>query len=169
MPVTVVPGPSAVTTATALSGLVESSFWFVGFLPRRGGKRKDLLDRIARTEEPVVLFEAPNRTAATLGDLAELCPDRLAVVCRELTKLHEEARRGSLTELAKQSEWRGEVTIVLGPWTTPEATMAPETLDARIDEVLAGGASARDAARELADETGLPKRELYERIVARKN
>ncbi|MCA9592493.1 MAG: 16S rRNA (cytidine(1402)-2'-O)-methyltransferase [Myxococcales bacterium] len=166
--VSVIPGPSAVTTAAALSGLVESSFWFVGFLPRRGGKRRELLERIAHCPDPVLLFEAPNRTAATLEDLAALCPERSAVVCRELTKLHEEARRGTVAELSKEPTWRGEITLVLGVGGDAPVRVSETDIDARIDELLTSGSSAKDAARELARETGLSRRELYERVVARK-
>jgi 16S rRNA (cytidine1402-2'-O)-methyltransferase len=168
--VVVVPGPSAVTAAIALSGLVEGPFLFLGFLPRHGGKRRRALGRIARTPEPVVLFEAPGRTAATLSDLSALMPDRSAVACRELTKLHEEVRRGRLAELAEIADWRGEVTLVLG--STPAGvegdpvTHPGESLEQRIEQLLRSGSTTRQIVAELAPGAGLSRRELYAKIQA---
>lgn len=164
--VEVVPGPSALTAAVALSGLVEGPFLFLGFLPRSGGKRRAALERVAATTEPVVLFEAPNRTAATLADLAALEPGRVACVCRELTKIHEETVRGSLAILAEPArEWRGEVAIVVGPGTgRPAPRLDDAELDARITERLDAGASPRTVTDELLADSGLPRRELYARI-----
>jgi 16S rRNA (cytidine1402-2'-O)-methyltransferase len=159
--VAVIPGASAVTAAIALSGLVEGPFLFVGFLPRKGEKRRKWLERIAATGEAVILFEAPHRTAETLRDLAALAPDRLACVAREMTKLHEETLRGSVSELARMDrEYRGEVTIVLGPSDRegPEESIDVERL---VMQRLQSGASAKDIATELATLTGQPRRALY--------
>ena len=167
--VVVIPGPSAVSTAVALSGLVEGPFSFVGFLPRRGRKRAEALERVARAAEPVVLFEAPGRTQATLSELAQAMPDRPAVVCRELTKLHEEAHRGTLTELCSVSTWRGEITIVLGaagPIAPTSDCSADGSLEAAIVERLRAGASAKTVVAELAPTTDIPRRELYARVQA---
>ncbi len=167
VPVAVVPGPSALTAAVALSGLVEGPFLFLGFLPRTGAKRRTALERIAATAEPVVLFEAPNRTAATLADLAALTPDRSACVCRELTKLHEQSVRGALGALADPPrEWRGEVVIVVGGGDgRPAAPRLDDVeLDARIAARLDAGASPRSVTDELLGESGLPRRELYARV-----
>lgn len=162
--VSVIPGPSAVTAAVAASGLVDSAFVFLGFLPRAGGKRRDALERVARTLEPVVLFEAPNRTAATLAELAASAPERPVAVCRELTKLHEETLRGTLVELAlPEREWRGEIVIVLGPGRAAPATV-PADLDDRIRELVSGGASTRDVVAALLPASGLSRRELYARV-----
>jgi 16S rRNA (cytidine1402-2'-O)-methyltransferase len=167
--VVVVPGPSALSAAVALSGLVEGPFSFLGFLPRRGRKRTEVVERVVRTAEPVVLFEAPGRTRATLSELAEAMPDRPAVVCRELTKLHEEARRGPLSELCTVASWRGEITIVLGA-TRPAApsrnSAASGSLEAEILERLRSGASAKTVVAELAPTSGIPRRELYARVQA---
>ncbi len=162
---TVIPGPSAVTAAVALSGLVEGPFLFLGFLPRRGKKRHGAIDRIARSAEPVVLFEAPNRTQATLEELAGVMPERQASVSRELTKLHEETLRGTLAELSARSEWRGEIAIVLGPGDGGAAE-APDdaALDARIGELLGQGASPRSVADELTAWSRRPRREVYARV-----
>ncbi|MFC1641559.1 16S rRNA (cytidine(1402)-2'-O)-methyltransferase [Myxococcota bacterium] len=164
--VVAVPGPSALTAAVAVSGLVAGSFWFVGFPPRKGPERRALVTRIAGTQEPVVLFEAPGRTGSVLRELAELMPEREASVSRELTKAFEETRRGTVTELAQCADWRGEVTIVLGRWagkaTRPERTAYD--IDRAIDDRLARGESAKSIARCLAHETGLSRRGLYARV-----
>ncbi|MBN2194260.1 MAG: 16S rRNA (cytidine(1402)-2'-O)-methyltransferase [Polyangiaceae bacterium] len=159
--VQVVPGPSALTAAVALSGLVEGPFFFAGFLPRKGGKRRDLLGRIMRSVDPVVLFESPQRTAATLAELAEGEPGRPVAVCRELTKLHETTVRGTLAELAAAAEWRGEVVIVLGPGSPASEVLDPDALRAAIRRRLSAGASVREVSAALAEETGRPRRELY--------
>lgn len=165
--VTVVPGPSAVATAIALSGLVDAAYFFAGFLPRQGSKRTAAIDRIASATEPVVIFEAPGRTPSTLADLAQRTPERPAAVCRELTKLHEEALRGSLAELAAQSrELRGEVVIVLGAMEVAVALPTDDQIDARIRQELGTGASARDVADRLTAWSGRPRREVYARVIA---
>jgi 16S rRNA (cytidine1402-2'-O)-methyltransferase len=166
LPVSVVPGPSALTAAVAASGLVEGRFWFVGFLPRKGSARRELVARIAATRDPVVLFEHPGRTRATLSELGAESPERLASVCRELTKLHEQTVRGPLGDLAQQTAWRGEVTIVLGPHEPPRAEPCADTLDRRIVERLEHGESTKDIARELGRETGLGRRAVYQRAQA---
>jgi len=163
--VTVIPGPSAVTAAVALSGLVEGPFLFLGFLPRRGKKRHEAMERIARSVEPVVLFESPNRTQDTLEELARAMPERQAIVSRELTKLHEETVRGTLDELSARSEWRGEIAMVIGAGNG-EAADAPDdaALDARIGELLAEGVSPRSVADELTAWSRRPRREVYARV-----
>jgi 16S rRNA (cytidine1402-2'-O)-methyltransferase len=166
-----IPGASAVLAAVALSGLVTGGFRFVGFLARSGPERREDIARIVETPESVVLFESPQRTADTLVELAQAMPDRDVVVARELTKLHEEAVRGTLAELAAQEkrEWLGEVTIVLGPARARTGPgMSDEAIDARIDEELALGRRAKDVAEAIAIESGRPKREVYARIVARR-
>lgn len=166
-----IPGPSAVLAALSLSGLLTTGFRFVGFLPRGGPERREALALIAATPEAVVLFESPQRGAATLAELARIMPAREVVVARELTKVHEEAVRGTLEELAAPSEreWLGEMTLVLGPQAVASAPrLGDAEIDARIDEALALGRRARDVAEALALETGLPKRELYARVIARR-
>ena len=166
-----IPGASAVLAAIALSGLVTGGFRFVGFLARSGPERREDITRLVETPESVVLFESPQRTADTLTELSQAMPDRDAVVARELTKLHEEAVRGTLAELAAQEkrEWLGEVTIVLGPARARSGPgMSDESIDARIDEELALGRRAKDVAEAIALESGRPKREIYGRVVARR-
>jgi 16S rRNA (cytidine1402-2'-O)-methyltransferase len=169
--VEVVPGPSAVTAAVAVSGLRTEAFRFVGFLPRSGARRERALDRMAGDRGATVLFEAPGRAARTLRDIAERVPDRPVALCRELTKLHEEVWRGTAAELAARAEEaapRGEVTLVVGgtgdPHDEPEAASA-EDADALARRLLDGGASPRDVARELARTTGLKRSEAYRRVL----
>jgi len=171
LPVVVVPGASAVTAAVALSGVVEAAFVFLGFLPRKGQKRRAALGRVAGTTEAVVLFEAPGRTSETLRDLAELMPERAAVVCREMTKLHEEAARGTLAMLAQRDDWRGEVVIVLGPSPSADEERAPEfeTQRAEIVARLSAGGHVRTVAAELAALWGLPRRDVYALVQRIKN
>ena len=164
-----IPGPSAVTSAIAASGLVEGPFSFLAFLPRQGKKRRLALERAAASAEPIVLFEAPQRIAETLADLAALTPARPAALCRELTKLHEEILRGTLAELAAiEREWRGEITLVLGAQVIAESNgpvTDPVEIDAEISARLAKGAHPKDLASELAERLGIPRREAYARIL----
>jgi 16S rRNA (cytidine1402-2'-O)-methyltransferase len=170
----VVPGPSAVTAAIALSGLVSGPFLFLGFLPRQGEKRRHLVERIVHSPEPVVLFEAPTRARATLADLAGRIPDRRAVVCRELTKLHEEAHRGTLAELAERPSWRGELTIVvdLAGDAPAESTSLTGTavddaaIEERIRAALSAGTPTKVIASELHTWCGRSRRELYALVQA---
>ncbi|MBI4704979.1 MAG: 16S rRNA (cytidine(1402)-2'-O)-methyltransferase [Deltaproteobacteria bacterium] len=166
--VTPVPGPCAVTAALAASGLASGGFLFLGFLPRAGPGRRQALDRIAATAEPVALFEAPQRLGATLAELAARMPGREAVVARELTKVHEELLRGTLGELAAAHagrRWQGEVTLVLGPQEpTPAPALGEAELEARIAELRGRGMRAKDVAKALAAEAGLGAAEIYARI-----
>jgi 16S rRNA (cytidine1402-2'-O)-methyltransferase len=159
LPVEVLPGPSAVTTALVASGLPGERWRFVGFLPRARGELERLL---ADTSETIVAFESPRRLAATLALLAARDPARPVAVCRELTKLHEEVRRGSAGELAdhyRESPPRGEVVLVCGAAAPGQVSReeALQTLRALID----AGAKARPAAVAVARLTGLGANELY--------
>lgn len=166
VPVTAAPGPSAVTTALALSGLPSDRFCFEGFLPRSPGARRSRLRALAAEERTLVLFEAPHRIAPALADLAAAFgPDRPAALCRELTKTYEEVLRrplGALAEWAAEGEPRGEITLVVGG-APPAAASRPddETLRAAVAEREAGGLSRRDAITEVATEYGLRRREVY--------
>ncbi len=166
------PGPSAVLAALAASGLpLGGGFRFLGFLPRDGTARAERIGTIASTAEAVVVFEAPERAHDTLADLANVMPERGAVVARELTKVHEEVVRGTLATLAAdEREWRGEIVIVLAAWEPDkrEATITDEALDARIDEELASGAHVKGIAERLAAWSGRKKRDVYERVLQRK-
>ena len=159
--VTALPGPSAVITALALSGLPTDRFTFEGFLPRKG--RLTALRQLAREPRTMVFFESPNRLADALGDIASVFgPDRRVAVCRELTKLYEEVRRGTAAELA---EWaatgvKGEICIVIEGGVVQEIDL--DSGIAQVQQLVSGGAKLKDAASEVADATGLGKRDLYE-------
>jgi len=159
--VTVIPGPSAVTTALALSGLPADSFVFLGFLPSRRGGRRRRLEAFAVEENTLVVQEAPHRLRAALGDMLEILGEREVTVCRELTKLYEEAFSGSLSAaLSHFSEPRGEFTLVIAGGR-PETAAISEQVYTRIDELRRQGSSARDAVAALATASGRPRRELY--------
>jgi len=164
--VTAVPGPSAVVTALAVSGLPVDRFCFEGFLPRRTGERARRLAELAPERRTLVYFEAARRTAATLTAMAEAFgPDRRGAVCRELTKTHEEVRRGSLADLV---EWaadgvRGEVTLVVGGASAPAPPADSELVEA-VAGLEAEGTSRRDAIAEVARRTGTPRRAVYDLV-----
>lgn len=168
-----IPGASAVLAALVASGLATGvGFRFIGFLPRDGAARRDGIATICATPEPVILFESPERTQATLAELADAMPERPACVARELTKLHEEVVRGTLASLASDRDaWRGEVAIVLGGWTSDMRSEVIDDLavDARIDRELDGGTHAKTVADVVAAWSGRPRREIYERVVRRKS
>ncbi len=166
--VEVVPGPTAVTAAVAASGFGADRFVFEGFLPRKGMARRRRLDDLAAETRTVVLYEAPPRLAATLADLAAVCgADRPAVVARELTKLHEELARGSLgvltADFAGRPSIKGEVVVVIEGGAAPDpAAVVDDDLTAALTEVLAGGASTRDAVDAVVARTGVPRRRVYD-------
>ncbi len=162
VPVEVLPGPSAVTTALVASGLPAERWCFVGFLPR---KRAELARLLAQAGETIVAFESPRRLAATLGTLAGVDPDRPAAVCRELTKLHEEVRRGGAAELAAYYEAeaaRGEIVLVVG--AAEAGTASREQALAALRELVAAGARPRPAAGVVARMSGVGANELYREL-----
>jgi 16S rRNA (cytidine1402-2'-O)-methyltransferase len=169
--VTVLPGPSAVTAALAVSGLPSDRFCFEGFPARGKGERARRFAELASERRTMVFFESPRRLGVTLGALAAAFgEERPAVVCRELTKTHEEVRRGPLGELA---DWAaagnplGEITVVVGG--APARTVGPADVDEAVAEVsrrMAGGMSRRDAVAAVAAEAGLPRRLVYEAAVS---
>lgn len=166
--VTCVPGPSAVLMSLAVSGLPVDRFCFEGFLPRRQGERERALADLVGEPRTMVFFEAPHRLAATLGSMAAvLGADRPAAVCRELTKTYEEVRRGGLAELARWAAEgvKGEITVVVAGRPSPAgvelADVVPQVL-AR----TAAGERLKDVTRELAAQTGLSAKALYDAAVA---
>jgi 16S rRNA (cytidine1402-2'-O)-methyltransferase len=170
VPVTAAPGPSAVTTALALSGLPSDRFCFEGFPPRKPGERRARLAELAAEPRTLVFFEAPHRIAATLADLAAAFgPDRPAAVCRELTKTYEEVLRrplGALAEWAATDPPRGEITLVVGGAPATPAVRPDEAgLRAEVAGHEAGGTPRRDAIARVARQHGLPKREVYQAVV----
>ena len=172
IPVVALPGPSAVTTAVAASGLVDSAFLFLGFLPRKGEKRRRAVERILGTREPVVLFEAPSRMQQTLVDLSRLMPQRLLCVARELSKRFEQVTTRPLADWAEATqEWKGELTLVLGAAleATQEQALSPDDLDRHILGALAQGRAAKAITLELLPLTTHSRQQLYARVVELKN
>lgn len=171
--ITAVPGPSAVLTALALSGLPVDRFCFEGFLPRKAGERLSRLREVADDRRTLVYFEAPHRIDDTLVAMAEAFGDeRRAAVCRELTKTYEEVKRGSLKELA---EWaadgvRGEITVVVegAPEKSP-GDLGPEELVRRVRVREEAGERRKEAIAAVAADAGLPKRDVFDAVVAAKN
>jgi 16S rRNA (cytidine1402-2'-O)-methyltransferase len=162
--VEVLPGPSAVTTALVASGLPAERWLFAGFLPR---KRAELTRLLAHAGETLVAFESPRRLAATLRALADLDAERPAAVCRELTKLHEEVRRGSAAELADHFEAnapRGEIVLVVG--AAPAEAASRELALVALRDLSAAGARARPAATVVARLTGTGANELYRALTS---
>jgi 16S rRNA (cytidine1402-2'-O)-methyltransferase len=170
-----IPGASAVLAAVMASGVAGPRWGFEGFLPRSGRDRRERLARVAADERASVMFEAPTRLAATLRDLARECgPDRRAAVCREMTKLHEQISRGMLSELVTRVvdgtiPSRGELVIVVagastdpgGGQSSDEGAAAIEHARAEVDRLVVGGIARGDAARRVAADTGIHRRELY--------
>ncbi|MFE0252963.1 16S rRNA (cytidine(1402)-2'-O)-methyltransferase [Streptomyces sp. NPDC059010] len=171
--VTAVPGPSAVLTALALSGLPVDRFCFEGFLPRKAGERLSRLREVAEERRTLVYFEAPHRLDDTLAAMAEVFgAERRAAVCRELTKTYEEVRRGGLGELA---EWaaqgvRGEITVVVeGAPEKGAEEVGAEELVRRVRVREEAGERRKEAIAAVAVEAGVPKREVFDAVVAAKN
>ncbi|WP_328633200.1 16S rRNA (cytidine(1402)-2'-O)-methyltransferase [Streptomyces sp. NBC_00356] len=171
--VTAVPGPSAVLTALALSGLPVDRFCFEGFLPRKAGERLSRLKEVAEERRTLVYFEAPHRLDDTLAAMAEAFgEDRRAAVCRELTKTYEEVKRGPLKELA---EWaaegvRGEITVVVeGAPEKSADDLTPDELVRRVRVREEAGERRKEAIAAVAADVGLPKREVFDAVVAAKN
>jgi 16S rRNA (cytidine1402-2'-O)-methyltransferase len=167
--VTAIPGPSAVLTALAVSGLPTDRFTFEGFPTRRAGERRRAFEALAGERRTMVFFESPHRLADALADMTSAFgADRRAAVCRELTKLHEEVRRGSLAELA---EWaaegvRGEICVVVeGASGEVDATSIEDGVRLVLDRVAAG-ARMKEASAAVADATGLSRRDLYQGALA---
>ncbi len=169
--VTSLPGPSAVTTALAVSGLPVDRFCFEGFLPRKSGERRRALAALAAEQRTLVFFEAPHRVAAALTDLAETFgPQRRAAVCRELTKTYEEIRRGTLGELLAWAggDVRGEITLVVEGAAPVSARPADAELATQVAEREAAGQLRKNAIEEVARAHGLPKRVVFDAVVAAK-
>jgi len=166
VPIEVVPGPSALVAALVVSGLPTDHFTFEGFLPTRGEKRRKAMQGLAAGTRTMIFYESPQRLAAFLREAAEVFGDRQACVVRELTKVHEEILRGSLSELDAEISGRGtvlgEVTIVIGGGPKTVELSVEETVRAVLEE---SSGSSRDLAREIAERTGLPRKEVYAEIL----
>jgi 16S rRNA (cytidine1402-2'-O)-methyltransferase len=165
--VSALPGPSAVITALAISGLPTDRFTFEGFVPRKSGERVSALKLLAFEPRTMVFFESPNRIAESLVDFAEVFgSDRQAAVCRELTKMYEEVIRGSLQELMAwaQGGTKGEIVLVV-------AGAAPRTITleegiTQVKKLVASGARLKEACSEVSESTGLSKRDLYQAAIS---
>jgi 16S rRNA (cytidine1402-2'-O)-methyltransferase len=170
--VTAVPGPSAVLTALAVSGLPVDRFCFEGFLPRKAGERGRRLASLRDEPRTMVFFEAPHRTAASLAAMAEAFgADRRGAVCRELTKTHEEVRRAGLADLAAWAAdgVRGEVTVVVeGAADRVDVPTDAGSLAAQVAEEESVGSTRKEAIAEVARRAGLPKRTVFDAVVAHK-
>jgi 16S rRNA (cytidine1402-2'-O)-methyltransferase len=169
--VTAVPGASSALAALVSAGLPSDRFFFEGFLPAKDGQRKTRIAELARIPATLVLFESGPRLADTLSDLASGLGMREAAICRELTKLHEEVRRGELAALARDyaegAETRGEIVIVIAP-PAGETAIDADTIDDMLRRAL-DRASVKDAVGEVAAATGMPRREVYQRALALKS
>lgn len=166
--VSVVPGPSAAAAAVSVSGLDASRWRFEGFVPRRGSDRRARLSEIAEAPVPTVLYEAPGRVAELLFELAAVCGgERVVVVCRELTKLHEETWRGTLATAAERfarERARGEFVLVVAAGEASAAPPEPARLAAEAESIVSSGASRRDAVREVAERHKVSTRAVYDAL-----
>src|SRR4030042_1830126 len=158
-----IPGPSAITTALAVSGLPTDRFTFIGFLPNKATARRRALEAIKDETGTIIALEAPHRIAVTLQDILQIMGDRRIAVCRELTKLHEEIFRGTVGEAIKHfATPRGEFTLVIQGKGTKEKPRLTEDIERQLHQLYLGGATAKEAVSTVAGETGLKKKELYQ-------
>jgi 16S rRNA (cytidine1402-2'-O)-methyltransferase len=171
LPLTALPGPSAPLTALVLSGIPTDRFLFAGFLPNKSAARKSALTELAPVKATLVFLEAKQRLAASLAEMAEVLGPRPAAVARELTKMFEEVRRGSLADLARHYEEAGEplgeITVVIGPPTEKSGSVTEADLDSLLRSALASQ-SLSDAVADVTEATGLPRRRVYARALALK-
>src|SRR5271168_2967648 len=176
IPVIPIPGPSALLAALSASGLPNEEFLFVGFLPNRSGERRRALERLRIEDRTIIFYEAPHRIAETVADAREILGDRPACLAREVTKLHEEFRRGKLSMIASSLEERparGEITLLIGPAVAGEAGAhvdSAQSLSERVEELMRQAKLDRkDALKLAAKERGLTRRAAYDRIVEERN
>jgi 16S rRNA (cytidine1402-2'-O)-methyltransferase len=170
--VEVLPGASAILSALVASGLPTHAFYFGGFLPRKAGDRIRALEKLAVLDATLIFYESPRRTAATLASFAEAFPGRMAVMARELTKMHEEVARAEVSELAEQvsaRELKGEVVLLVGPPARgQEAELLaadPVSLRAQVDALVARGATRKDAVRAVSERTGVARNDVYDAAI----
>ena len=172
IPVTAVPGASAVLTALALSGLPSDRFTFIGFLPSKSGERKKLLAEFVLLRSTLIAFESPHRIVDALEDVATILGNRRIAVTRELTKLHEEVLRGSALDvhgiLRERAAVKGEITLIIAPADPSANCASDEDIDLAINEALQLHPAAR-AASKVAKRFAMPRKDIYARILARKH
>ena len=162
IPVVPVPGPSAIITALAISGLPTDRFLYIGFLPRKAGVRQRLLESLAHEYGTIIALESPHRLLAALNDMLLTLADRKIAVCRELTKIHEEVFRGTISQAIKHfTQPRGEFTLVIEGSRDKEKPQLTEDIERLLNYMYLSGVTAREATAKVAVETGLSRKELY--------
>jgi 16S rRNA (cytidine1402-2'-O)-methyltransferase len=162
IPVVPIPGPSVVITALTVSGLATDRFTYLGFLPRKTGSRRNLLESIANEPGTIIVLEAPHRLLATLKDMLLILGDRGIAVCRELTKIHEEVFRGRISQAIEHfTEPRGEFTLVIEGKVETDKPRLTGDIEKQLHEMRLSGVTAKEAIAQVAGETGLSKKELY--------
>ena len=163
IPVVPVPGPSAIITALVISGLPTDRFLYIGFLPRKTGARQRLLESVAHEYGTIIALESPHRLPATLNDILLTLGDRKIAVCRELTKIHEEVFRGTLSQSIKHfTQPRGEFTLVIEGNREKEKPQLTADIEKRLNYMYLSGVTAKEATARVAGETGLSRKELYQ-------
>jgi 16S rRNA (cytidine1402-2'-O)-methyltransferase len=156
-----IPGASVLVTALAVSGLPTDQFTYLGFLPRRKGQRRKLLESIAGEQRTLIAFEAPHRLLASLGDMGDVLGDRRIAVCRELTKVYEEIYRGTVSQaIAHFAEPRGEFTLVIEGKAREQSKVSTDTVD-ELRQLRDEGLPAKEAVTRVAKASGVPRREVY--------
>ncbi|HKV24499.1 MAG TPA: 16S rRNA (cytidine(1402)-2'-O)-methyltransferase [Candidatus Acidoferrum sp.] len=176
VPVIPVPGPSALLAALAASGLPTEEFLFVGFVPARSGERRRTFERLRIEERTIIFYEAPHRIEECIADAREILGDRSACIAREVTKLHEEFRRGKLSDLATslgERPAKGEITLLIGPEDPAAARTTSDSMQSladRVEELIhQAKLDRKDALKLAAKERGLSRREAYDKIVGSRN
>lgn len=164
VPIEALPGASALLAAVTASGLPMQPLYFGGFFPRKAGERRAALEKLADLDATLVFFESPKRMAAALSAVAAVLPDRTAAVARELTKLHEEVMRGPVAELAELVAGRvlkGEAVLLIGPPVPSELQFDVEELRGQVEALVANGSTRKDAIRQVAERSGVPRNDVY--------
>jgi 16S rRNA (cytidine1402-2'-O)-methyltransferase len=163
IPVIPIPGPSALISALAISGLPSNSFHFTGFLPHKASERKRLLKAISQEPDTLVFFESPHRISASLTDMLDILGDRTVFICRELTKLHEELFRGTLCQARDHFTLpRGEFTLVISGRPRITKPEIDSEITSRLCRLSKSGITAKEATQRIAEQTGLSRKELYQ-------
>jgi len=162
IPVVPVPGPSVVVAALTISGLATDRFTYLGFLPRKAGSRRNILESVAGETGTIIILEAPHRLLTSLRDILLVLGDRRIAVCRELTKIHEEVFRGRISQAIEHFvEPRGEFTLVIEGNVETDKAILTEEIERQLQKMRRSGGKAREVIAEVASETGISKKELY--------
>ena len=162
IPVVPIPGPSAVTAALAVSGLAGQRFTYLGFLPHKAGERRQVLKSVANECGTIVALESPHRLAAELSDILLVLGDRKVAICRELTKVYEEIFRGTVSQAIEHfTRPRGEFTLVIEGKRNKDEPELTEAVEAHLQQMYQSGMTAKEATSQMAEKTGLSKRQLY--------